>query len=101
MSAGSAFVSASLTGDLPADSTIPSPAGATNQRKSCDAVSAVLRKSASIAEIEALDRHIAWFAQLRDQSLARAERTGCFAAQGDADRWELMRLEAVAKREAL
>jgi hypothetical protein len=97
-----AILSSSQSADgIPAGSTMPAPPCVANQRKSCDAVSAVLRRSAAIAEVEALDRHIAWFAQLRDHSEARWKRTGCFAAKGDMDRWELMRLEAVAKRGGL
>lgn len=83
------------------DKTVPCQGEQQSKASARIAVSEVLRRSASLAEIEALDRHIAWFEQLRDQSLARAERTHCFAAQGDADRWELMRREAVAKREGI
>jgi hypothetical protein len=95
------FSSSDDADGIPAGSIEPCPADVSGKRRACDAVSAVLRKSAAIAEQEALDRHIAWFAQLRDHSEARWKRTGCFAAKGDMDRWELMRLEAVAKRGAL
>ena len=48
--------------------------------------------------IDEHEQHIKDCAWLMERAYARYEETGCFAARGEADRWRILRDEAVKAR---